>query len=120
MRENTQEQRLQHGRERREHVSRSKLGVLEFKKRNFDPIAILLAATEGRVPSLLPTKYARMSVSPFSFFRGAVAIMAADLAREPHTGLMVQLCGDAHVQNMGSFETPDGRVVFDINDSTRP
>ncbi len=90
--------------------------MLDLKKRKLDPMAVLLGATEGRVPSLLPTKYARMSASPFAFFRGAVAIMAADLAREPHTGLMVQLCGDAHVQNMGSFETPDGRVVFDIND----
>jgi len=90
--------------------------VLGLKKRDFDPIAVLLAATEGRVPALLPTKYKRMSASPFAFFRGAVSIMAADLAREPHTGLIVQLCGDAHVQNMGCFETPDGRVVFDIND----
>ncbi len=112
----TREQRLQHGRDRRKHLSRSKLGALELKKRDFDPIAILLAATEGRVPALLPTKYKRMSASPFAFFRGAVSIMAADLGRQPHTGLMVQLCGDAHVQNMGCFETPDGRVVFDIND----
>src|SRR5947209_1376963 len=57
-----------------------------------------------------------MSVSPFAFFRGAVSIMAADLAGQPHTGLLVQLCGDAHVQNMGSFESPDGRILFDIND----
>jgi uncharacterized protein (DUF2252 family) len=82
----------------------------------FDPIELLLSATEGRVPALLPIKYARMSASPFAFFRGAVAIMAADLASQPHTDLIVQLCGDAHVQNLGSFEAPDARVVFDIND----
>src|SRR5260370_20413753 len=57
-----------------------------------------------------------MKVSPFAFFRGAVAIMAADLARLPNCGIVVQLCGDAHVQNLGSFAAPDGRLVFDLND----
>jgi uncharacterized protein (DUF2252 family) len=57
-----------------------------------------------------------MSVSPFAFFRGAVSIMAADLGHHPSTGLMVQLCGDAHVQNMGCFAAPEGHLVFDIND----
>src|SRR5437870_8412592 len=57
-----------------------------------------------------------MSSSPFAFFRGAVSIMAADLARLPHSNLNVQLCGDAHVQNLGSFATPDGKLVFDLND----
>ena len=79
-------------------------------------MALLFKAVEGRVPKLLPIKYARMSLSPFAFFRGAVAVMAADLASKPHTKLMVQLCGDAHLQNLGSYETPDGRVVFDFND----
>lgn len=85
-------------------------------QRGYDPIDLLRSATEERVPRLLPEKYRRMSVSPFAFFRGAVAIMAADLASCPNTGLEVQLCGDAHVQNMGSFEGPDGRIVFDVND----
>lgn len=69
-----------------------------------------------RIPKLLPVKYARMAASPFAFYRGAVAIMAADLASQPRTPVRVQLCGDAHVQNMGSFESPDGRILFDIND----
>jgi uncharacterized protein (DUF2252 family) len=110
------EQRLKHGREQRKRVSRSKLGELDLRKRKFKPLDVLFGATEGRVPALLPLKYERMSASPFTFFRGAVSIMAADLASRPHSGLLVQLCGDAHVQNLGSFETPDGHLVFDIND----
>lgn len=110
------EQRLQSGREQRRKISRSQFAQVHGKKRKFDLIDLLLKSTEGRIEKLLPIKYKRMSVSPFAFFRGAVAIMAADLAAEPHTGLTVQLCGDAHLQNLGSFESPDGRVIFDIND----
>jgi uncharacterized protein (DUF2252 family) len=77
---------------------------------------VLLASTKGRLVRLLPIKYRRMSSSPFAFFRGAVAIMAADLGRLPHSGIRVQLCGDAHVQNLGSFAAPDGKLVFDFND----
>jgi uncharacterized protein (DUF2252 family) len=112
----TRHQRLKSGRDRRNQLSRLKLGDVRKQKRGFDPIQLLLASGEGRVPELLPVKYARMNVSPFAFFRGAVPIMAADLASQSHTGLMVQLCGDAHLQNLGCFEGPDGRLVFDIND----
>jgi uncharacterized protein (DUF2252 family) len=112
----TRQERLKRGRDQRKRLSRSKLGDPPKRKRSFDPIGLLLGATEGRVPELLPIKYARMSASPFAFFRGGVAIMAADLATEPHSGLTVQLCGDAHVQNLGCFEGPDSRLVFDIND----
>lgn len=112
----SREYRLERGREQRKRLSRSKLGDVRDKKRKFDPIELLLSTRQGRVPALLPIKYARMSASPFAFFRGAVSIMAADLASQPHTNLIVQLCGDAHVQNLGSFEAPDSRVVFDIND----
>ncbi|MBV8897016.1 MAG: DUF2252 family protein, partial [Acidobacteriaceae bacterium] len=109
-------ERLRVGRERRNHISRSKLGEVHNRKRTFQSIGVLLSATDGRIPALLRIKYARMSAGPFAFFRGAVSIMAADFSNEPNTGLAVQLCGDAHVQNMGCFETPDGRLVFDIND----
>ncbi len=109
-------QRLRLGQEARRRVSRSALGDLNPAKRGFDPIETLLKAGRNRVPRLLAVKYSRMQVSPFAFFRGAVSIMAADLGSQPHTGLTVQLCGDAHVQNLGSFEAPDGRIVFDIND----
>jgi uncharacterized protein (DUF2252 family) len=110
------EQRLARGCGQRQRLSRVKLGEVPSRKRNFDAVQLLLDATTGRVPALLPVKYLRMSASPFSFFRGAVAVMAADMAQEAHTGIFVQLCGDAHLQNLGSFETPDGRLVFDIND----
>ncbi len=110
------EMRLKEGRKRREALSRKQLSQVHSRTRQFNPIDQLLEHDAGRIKRLLPLKYARMAVSPFAFFRGSVAIMAADLAAEPHTEINVQLCGDAHVQNMGSFEAPDGRVVFDIND----
>ncbi|HEX4749254.1 MAG TPA: DUF2252 domain-containing protein [Bryobacteraceae bacterium] len=109
-------ERLRHGRDRRNHISRLKLGEVQPRKRTFQAIGVLLSATEGRLPALLPIKYQRMSANPFAFFRGAVSIMAADFSNEPQTGLRVQLCGDAHVQNLGCFATPDGSLVFDIND----
>jgi uncharacterized protein (DUF2252 family) len=109
-------ERRQYGKSRRDVVSRSAQANLHPKERQFDPIAVQRAAAEGRIRQLLPVKYARMMVSPFAFFRGAVSIMAADLGRLPDSGLHVQLCGDAHVQNLGSFATPDGKLVFDLND----
>ena len=108
--------RLAYGREQRRQVSRKAHATVHDQKRSFDPIELLCDCTTGRIARLLPVKYARMSASPFAFFRGAVSIMAADLARRPHSNVMVQLCGDAHVQNLGCFEGPDGRLVFDIND----
>jgi uncharacterized protein (DUF2252 family) len=110
------EQRIAEGKNRRSAVSRQVHASLDPKKRRFDPIAVLLASRAGRVRELLPIKYARMKESPFAFFRGAVSIMAADLARLPNSGLHVQLCGDAHVQNLGSFAAPDGKLVFDLSD----
>src|SRR5258708_3336604 len=104
------------GKRRREQVSRAAQSRLHPKARAFDPIDVLTASAEGRLTRLLPVKYARMKVSPFAFFRGAVSIMAADLGRLPHSNLLVQLCGDAHVQNLGSFASPDGKLVFDLND----
>lgn len=81
-----------------------------------DPLSVLHQAMDGRVRSLMPVKYQRMAASPFGFFRGAVPIMAADLACQPNTGLTTQICGDAHVANLGTFASPDGHLVFDIND----
>src|SRR6476469_6979321 len=112
----TRKERLEVAQRALERVSRKRFAKLEPKKRAFDPIEVLLKAQQGRVQTLLPIKYDRMAGSPFAFFRGSVSIMAADLGLGRHTGLTVQLCGDAHVQNMGSFEAPDGRIVFDIND----
>ncbi len=112
----SRKQRLSLGEQARRRFSRSQFCDLNSKKRGFDPMEVLLAAQRDRVPALLPVKYERMSASPFAFFRGSVPIMAADLGRCKHTNLIVQLCGDAHVQNLGSFEAPDGRIAFDIND----
>jgi uncharacterized protein (DUF2252 family) len=81
-----------------------------------DPIEILEASNKGRLPELIPVRYGRMIPSPFVFYRGAAAIMAADLAHTPATGIRVQCCGDAHLMNFGVFATPERREIFDIND----
>ena len=81
-----------------------------------DPVALLEEQAKTRVPELVPIRYGRMLVSPFTFFRGAAYIMAADLADAPRTGLEVQLCGDAHLSNLGAFAAPDRRLVFSLND----
>ncbi len=81
-----------------------------------DPLTTLRAQDAGRVPELVPIRWGRMSVSPFTFYRGAAAVMATDLAVTKHTGLDVQLCGDAHLSNFGVFAAPDRRLVFDLND----
>lgn len=80
------------------------------------PLALLKASMQDRLPALRSIKYERMMLSPFSFFRGAVPVMAADLAAMPHAGIVNQICGDAHVLNLGAYAAPDGRLVFDIND----
>jgi len=77
---------------------------------------LIVACDRGRLPQLLPIKYQRMAASAFDFFRGAASVMAADLASQPRSGITVQICGDAHVRNLGSFSAPDGRLIFDIND----
>jgi uncharacterized protein (DUF2252 family) len=81
-----------------------------------DPVELLEEQGKTRVPELVPVRYGRMLVSPFTFYRGAAYIMAADLAGQPRTGLHTQLCGDAHLSNFGAFAAPDRRLVFSIND----
>jgi uncharacterized protein (DUF2252 family) len=81
-----------------------------------DPVEILIEQGKGRIPELLPIRYGRMRTDPFAFLRGAAAVMAADLARTPTTNICMQACGDAHLNNFGSYATPDGLPVFDIND----
>jgi len=80
------------------------------------PLEVLAEQDKTRVPELVPVRYGRMLASPFTFYRGAAGIMAADLAASPDSGLRVQLCGDAHLSNFGVFQAPDRRLVFDIND----
>jgi uncharacterized protein (DUF2252 family) len=81
-----------------------------------DPVALLEKQAESRVPELVPIRYGRMAASPFAFFRGGAYVMAADLAETPHSGITVQLCGDAHLTNFGGFAGPDRRLLFDLND----
>ena len=81
-----------------------------------DPVEILIDQGTTRVPELVPIRYGRMLTSPFAFYRGAAAIMAADLASTPTTGLRVQVCGDAHISNFGLFASPERSLLFDIND----
>ncbi len=80
------------------------------------PVELLLGQAEGRVPELVPIRHGRMLVSPFTFYRGAALLMAADLAGTPTSGLRTQLCGDAHLSNFGAYASPERRLVFDIND----
>jgi uncharacterized protein (DUF2252 family) len=105
-----------YGQGRREALSRSAQGEWNAKRRRFDPIELILASNRGRVPRLVPIKMGRMAASPFGFFRGAVPLMAADLAALPVSGLTTQICGDAHVRNLGAYAAPDGQLIFDIND----
>jgi len=81
-----------------------------------DPVALILGQATTRVPELVPIRHARMAVSPFTFYRGAALPMAADLSTRPNTGIVVQLCGDAHLLNFGLFASPERDLVFDIND----
>ena len=104
------------GQSRRKQVRRQEQRRWSASDRQTDPIDALAVSAVGRVPALLAIKWQRMAASPFGFFRGAVPVMAADLAVLPHTGIFTQLCGDAHVRNLGAYAAPDGRLVFDIND----
>jgi hypothetical protein len=81
-----------------------------------DPVGLLLSQAKTRVPELVPIRHGRMQVSPFSFYRGAALVMAADLATTPTPGLRAQVCGDAHLSNFGAYASPERRLVFDLND----
>ena len=81
-----------------------------------DPVSVLTAQDASREPDLVPIRHGRMSASPFAFFRGGAAIMAADLATVPNSGLVAQLCGDAHAVNFGLYASPERRLLFDVND----
>ncbi|WP_067566265.1 DUF2252 domain-containing protein [Nocardia acidivorans] len=104
------------GRAARKQVTRTALGVWEPGPDRADPIDILERQAATRVPELVRIRYARMAAGQFPFYRGAPAIMAADLAAGPDTGLTVQLCGDAHLSNFGLFASPERALVFDLND----
>ena len=104
------------GKAARAEVPRSSHAQFEPASDRPDPLDLLEAQAKTRVPELVPIRYGRMLVSPFTFYRGAAKIMAADLATTPNSGLQVQCCGDAHLSNFGLFASPERRLVFDIND----
>src|SRR5271157_5489327 len=112
----TPEERRNLGQARRKQVGRQQHCELNPKARQTPALALLERSMHGRVPALIKLKYELMAESPFGYFRGAVPVMAADLAVLSNTGIVSQLCGDAHVRNLGAFAAPDGRLVFDIND----
>ena len=99
------------GQSRRKQMGRQTNNELKAKARPTDALKLLERAAKGRVPKLVALKFQLMAVSPFGYFRGAVPVMAADLAALPNTGIITQLCGDAHVRNLGAFAAPDGRLV---------
>ncbi|MFE4537075.1 DUF2252 domain-containing protein [Streptomyces scopuliridis] len=108
--------RAERGRAARKQASRSSHGLWIPAADRLDPLTVLARQTANRVPELLPLRYERMAASPFAFLRGAAAVMAADLATQPRTGLTVQLCGDAHLLNFGVFASPERALLFDLND----
>jgi uncharacterized protein (DUF2252 family) len=110
------DERRAQGKALRQTVAREQHGGWKPSKKRRDPVDILIESNEGRIPDLVPIRFGRMQQSPFAFYRGAAAIMAADLATTPNTGLRVQACGDAHLMNFGAFATPERQVIFDIND----
>jgi uncharacterized protein (DUF2252 family) len=112
----TVSERVTRGKVARAAVPRSSHAVFDPGPDRPDPVALLERQAQTRVPELVPIRYGRMLVSPFTFYRGAAAIMAADLAATPNSGLGVQCCGDAHLSNFGVFASPERRLVFDIND----
>src|SRR2546430_5427248 len=112
----TVEERVARGRAARAEVPRSSHAGFEPAPRRPDPVKLLQRQAETRVPELVPIRYGRMLVSPFTFYRGAALLMAHDLALTPRSGLNVQCCGDAHLSNFGGFASPERRLVFDIND----
>lgn len=110
------EERVARGKAARSQVPRSSHGWWAPADDRPDPIALLEEQGRSRVPELIPIRYGRMLVSPFTFYRGAALIMAADLAATPRSGLNAQLCGDAHLSNFGVFASPERQLMFDIND----
>lgn len=104
-----------YGRGLRKRMGRRRLGELPIRP-DRDPVAVLAAQNEKRIPALVPLRRQRMSESPFAFYRGAAAVMAADLAGSDCSGVLFQICGDAHLSNFGLFASRDRALLFDVND----
>ena len=107
----TPQERRNLGQARRKQVGRQEHSELKAKARQNSALELVARSMRGRVPALIQLKYQLMAESPFGYFRGAVPVMAADLSVLPSTGIVCQLCGDAHVRNLGAFAAPDGRLT---------
>ena len=114
MKASTIAEREASGRAAREHARRSSHRAIGPMHRN--PIDLLRQSSEGRIERLVPLRYGRMAVSPFTFFRGSAILQAHDLSLTPHTTLTLPICGDAHLLNFGGFATPERQLIFDLND----
>ena len=110
------DERRARGKALREAVPREAHGHWKPANDRHDIVDLLMASNEGRMEQLVPIRFGRMMQSPFTFYRGSAAVMAADLASTPASGIRVQACGDAHLTNFGGFATPERRIIFDIND----
>jgi uncharacterized protein (DUF2252 family) len=104
------------GKALRDRLPREQHGDWKPPQNRHNPVDLVIESSKGRVPELVPIRYGRMSVSPFTFYRGTALNMAADLAGTPSTGIRTQVCGDCHLMNFGGFATPERRMIFDIND----
>ena len=109
-------ERARLGKDARSRVPRSSHGEFNPAADRPDPVSLLEGQAVSRVPELVPIRYGRMLVSPFTFFRGAALIMASDLDSTPRSGLTTQVCGDAHLSNFGLFASPERALMFDVND----
>jgi hypothetical protein len=109
-------ERRAEGKKLRDVVPRTEHSGWNPPRNRRDPVEVVLAQDESRLQELVPIRHGRMLQSHFSFYRGTAAIMAADLADTPISGIRVQACGDAHLSNFGAFATPERNVIFDIND----
>ena len=112
----TPAERVRIGKDARAKTPRSSHATFEPAADRPDPVKQLEGQGKSRVQDLVPIRYGRMLVSPFTFYRGAALIMASDLAATPRSGLTVQCCGDAHLSNFGVFGSPERKLIFDIND----
>lgn len=112
----TPAERYEHGKSLRKRKPLEQHAEWSPSSKRLDPVTLLEEQNQDRITWLIPIRRARMSVSPFTFYRGAARIMAADLATTPNSGLMVQICGDAHISNFGGYASPERKFVFDLND----
>src|SRR5262249_4691793 len=104
------------GKALRNKVPRQQHAEWKAPRNRRDPVEMVVESSKGRIAELIPIRYGRMMVSPFTFYRGTANIMAADLASTPRSGLPVQACGDCHLLNFGGYASPERRLLFDIND----